>query len=73
MDIDDNISILESNGNVNVVHKNNGNDKSKSRKILEENILAEKIDINFTENGMLINKCLDSKEPKDLVKLLAHF
>ena len=76
MDIDDNNEILENNGNnrnINRVHKNNKNGRSKPRKILKENILAEKIDTNFTENEMFINKCLDSKDPKDLVKLLTHF
>ena len=80
MYIEDNNGILENNGNNGNVnglrnsnHKNNKNGKSKSRKILKENILAEKIDTNFTENEIFINKCLDSKDPKDLVKLLTHF
>jgi hypothetical protein len=44
------------------------------RKILKENILADKKDMNLlTQKEIFINKCLDSKDPKDLVKLLSHF
>ena len=44
-------------------HKNssrNSKSKSKQRKILKENILAEKIDSKiFSQNEAFINKCLD--------------
>lgn len=51
------------------------NNRIKSdKKILKENILADKKDMNLlTQKEIFINKCLDSKDPKDLVKLLSHF
>ena len=80
MDIDD-YDINDKNDNSGIStgnnHKSssrNSKSKSKQRKILKENILAEKIDSNtFSQNEAFINKCLDSKDPKDLVKLLTHF
>ena len=73
MDIDDNNNYLyENNSEEN--KKSNKNHKNRHKKILKDNILAEKIDINpFSQNEIFINQCLDSKDPKDLVKLLTHF
>ena len=57
----------------NSIEENNNKIKS-DRKILKENILADKKDMNLlTQKEIFINKCLDSKDPKDLVKLLSHF
>ena len=72
-DIDDNNNyIYENNSEEN--NKSNKSNKNKHKKILKDNILAEKVDINsFSENEIFINQCLDSKDPKDLVKLLTHF
>ena len=73
IDIDDNNNYLyENNSEEN--KKSNNKYKNKHKKILKDNILAEKVDINpFSENEIFINQCLDSKDPKDLVKLLTHF
>ena len=74
MDIDDNNNnyLYENNSEEN--KKSNKNHKNRHKKILKDNILAEKVDINpFSENEIFINQCLDSKDPKDLVKLLTHF
>ena len=55
-------------------NNSNKNNKNKHKKILKDNILADKDDLNlFSENEIFINQCLDSKDPKDLVKLLTHF
>ena len=73
IEIDDNNNYLyENNSEEN--KKSNNKYKNKHKKILKDNILAEKVDINpFSENEIFINQCLDSKDPKDLVKLLTHF
>ena len=75
MDVNDNNNInylYENNSEEN--NKNSRNNKNRHKKILKDNILAEKVDINqLNENEMFINQCLDSKDPKDLVKLLSHF
>ena len=49
--------------------KDNGNDK----KILKEEIMTNKDDIDLSKKEKFINKCLDSKDPKDLIKLLTYF
>ena len=73
---------IDNNNNRNYLNENNSeennkssrNNKNKHKKILKDNIMAEKVDINsLTENEIFINQCLDSKDPKDLVKLLTHF
>ena len=44
------------------------------KKILKKDILAGKEDTEIiTQKEEFINKCLDSKDPKDLVKLLTYF
>ena len=49
-------------------------DENNNNKILKENILADQEDINIIlKKEEFINKCLDSKDPKDLVKLLTYF
>ena len=51
-------------------HKGKNNEK----KILKEDIMLDMTDKNLLyENEVFINKCLDSKDPKDLVKLLTYF
>ena len=53
---------------------NDNNEGDKDKKILKENILLDKRDMNILmQKEMFINKCLDSKDPKDLVKLLTFF
>jgi len=43
-------------------------------KILKEDILAERVDENLLyQNEAFINRCLDSKDPKDLIKLFNYF
>jgi SHAQKYF class myb-like DNA-binding protein len=70
----ENNSIENNKNNRKINSKNNRINKSKQKKILKENILAEKVDMNsFSRNEIFINQCLDSKDPKDLVKLLTHF
>ena len=50
--------------------ENNNNEK----KILKKDILADKEDTEIiSQKEEFINKCLDSKDPKDLVKLLTYF
>ena len=77
----------ENNSNELIENENNISDNNKmnyensiedrvknDRKILKEDILADKRDMNLlTQKEIFINKCLDSKDPKDLVKLLSHF
>ena len=70
----ENNSIENNKNNRKINSKNSRINKSKQKKILKENILAEKVDMNsFSRNEIFINQCLDSKDPKDLVKLLTHF
>ena len=59
----------------NNIEENNKINYNNEKKILKENILlSDKMDMNIlTEKEIFINKCLDSKDPKDLVKLLSHF
>ena len=48
--------------------------KNNEKKILKEDIMLDMTDKNLLhENEIFINKCLDSKDPKDLVKLLTFF
>ena len=48
--------------------------KKNEKKILKEDIMLDVTDKNLLhENEIFINKCLDSKDPKDLVKLLTFF
>ena len=50
--------------------ENNNNEK----KIFKKDILADKEDTEIiSQKEEFINKCLDSKDPKDLVKLLTYF
>jgi SHAQKYF class myb-like DNA-binding protein len=81
-DNDDNINEYSNNDNdndnVNIkdfYDNNNNNDgDNRDKKILKENILADKRDMEILfQKEMFINKCLDSKDPKDLVKLLTFF
>ena len=60
----------ENNKNNNKKYRGKNNEK----KILKEDIMLDMSDKNLLhENEIFINKCLDSKEPKDLVKLLTFF
>ena len=68
---------FEESNNNNGTYNHNLNDNGeddRDKKILKENILADKTDMNILmQKEMFINKCLDSKDPKDLVKLLTFF
>ena len=58
----------------NIEQYNNKIHKSNDKKILKENILLHKVDMNsLSQDEIFINKCLDSKDPKDLSKLLSYF
>ena len=65
-------NVIEYMNNINDYEsKNNYNE---NKKISREDILANKDDINLiSQKEEFINKCLDSKDPKDLVKLLTYF
>ena len=68
------------NNNKNYINENNNEQynnkihKTNDKKILKENILLHKVDMNsLSQDEIFINKCLDSKDPKDLIKLLSYF
>ena len=68
------------NNNKNYINENNNEQynnkmhKTNDKKILKENILLHKVDMNsLSQDEIFINKCLDSKDPKDLSKLLSYF
>ncbi len=85
-DISENDNINEcndNNENMNI-NNNNINDNNnmdylednieEDKKSLKENIPMDKEDMNLLlQKEVFINKCLDSKDPKDLVKLLTFF
>ena len=67
MNINNNIN---DNNNMNYLEDNIEEDK----KSLKENMPMDKADMNLLlQKEVFINKCLDSKDPKDLVKLLTFF
>ena len=85
-DISENDNINEcndNNENMNI-NNNNINDNNnmdylednieEDKKSLKENLPMDKEDMNLLlQKEVFINKCLDSKDPKDLVKLLTFF
>ena len=83
-DISENDNINECNDNNENMNINNINDNNnmdylednieEDKKSLKENIPMDKEDMNLLlQKEVFINKCLDSKDPKDLVKLLTFF
>ena len=64
------------NEDVNIINPDEYEEENNScdKKILKKDILAEKEDTEIvSQKEEFINKCLDSKDPKDLVNLLKYF
>jgi len=74
-ELNENENNISDNNKMNYENSIEENNRVKNdRKILKEDILADRKDMNLlTQKEIFINKCLDSKDPKDLVKLLSHF